>query len=101
MDSVTMGRPTREGAAGSTAATVGSRDVRGAVGFPGHACAVPGYLELPDLAMFWECIGCGEIWHVVPARRCPGSPLEFEWVRDPLHLVGLDEMEHTIHAGRS
>lgn len=51
---------------------------------PEHGCAVPGYLHLPDLAMFWQCEDCGEIWQVVADRRAPGSPLEFVWVKDPI-----------------
>ena len=62
---------------------------------------MPGYLQLPDLAMFWECMDCGEIWRVVGAGRSPGSPLEFNWVRDPNQLVGRDELGHPINAGRS
>jgi hypothetical protein len=101
MDTVTRVGPTRAGAAGTAAAAVGCRGVPGAVGSAEHACAVPGYLQLPDLAMSWQCIDCGEFWHVIPARRRPGSPLEFDWVRDPNGRDGLDEMEHTIHARRS
>jgi hypothetical protein len=101
MNTVTKAGPTRAGATGTAAATGGCRDVPGAVGSAEHACAVPGYLQLPDLAMSWRCMDCGENWHVVPARRRPGSPLEFDWVRDPNRVVGVDEMEHTIHARRS
>jgi hypothetical protein len=54
------------------------------VGVPDHGCVVPGYLHLPDLAMFWQCEDCGETWQLVADRRAPGSPLEFVWVRDPI-----------------
>lgn len=57
-----------------------------------HGCAVPGYLHLPDLAMFWQCVECGEIWQVVADRRAPGSPLEFFWVRDSIDPRGPHEL---------
>ena len=62
------------------------------VDFAEHRCVVPGYLHLPDLAMFWPCEGCGEFWRVVVDRKAPGSPLEFVWVRDPIQPDGAPEL---------
>jgi hypothetical protein len=50
---------------------------------PEHGCAVPGYLHLPDLAVFWQ---------VVADRRAPDSPLEFVWVKDPIYPHGPPEL---------
>lgn len=63
------------------------------VEFPEHVCAVPGYLHLPDLAMFWQCADCEGIWQVVATRRAPGSPVEFVWVRAPIQPDGPPELE--------
>ena len=87
MDTVTKARPSLAGP-GTASATVAGRDVPGAGGPRAHTCAVPGYLQLPDLAMSWQCVDCGDGWQVVPARRSPGSPLEFDWVRGSSQLVG-------------
>jgi hypothetical protein len=86
MDTLAMEAPTRPVA--GTAADPHWRIARAAGGIPGHSCAVPGYLLLPDLAMSWKCADCGESWQVVATRRSPGTPLEFEWVRDPDRAMG-------------
>jgi hypothetical protein len=65
-----------------------SQDSHGADHTKGHSCSVPGYLQLADLAMLWQCQECGETWAVVADRRAPGWPLEFMWVRDPIQPVG-------------
>jgi len=83
--------PTRAGA-DMTTANLASRGSRGAGGTLGHVCAVPGYLQLPDLAMFWQCLDCGEMWQVVAARSSPGAALEFVWVRDAFQLLGSQAM---------
>ena len=87
MDTVAKAAPTRVGA-GMAAAHFLSRAVRSDCGSPEHSCALPGYLQLPDLAMFWQCVDCGETWQVVADGRPPGSPLEFVWVRDPIQPAG-------------
>ncbi len=83
MDTVAKAAPTRTGA-GIAAANLLSRAVRRDPS-PEHGCSLPGYLQLPDLAMFWQCVDCGETWQVVADGRPPGSPLEFVWVRGPIH----------------
>jgi hypothetical protein len=87
MDTMTKAGPSLAGT-GPASATSARGDVRGAYGSSAHACAVPGYLHLPDLAMIWQCADCGDGWQVVPARRSPGSPLEFDWVRDSRQPIG-------------
>ena len=57
-----------------------------------HGCDVPGYLHLPDLAMFWQCEDCAEFWQVIADRSTPGSPFEFVWVRDPIQPEGPPEL---------
>ncbi len=60
-----------------------SREARGPASIAGHVCAVPGYLQLPGLAMLWQCSACGGAWRLVADEWLPGSPpLEFTWVRD-------------------
>jgi hypothetical protein len=83
MDTVTKAAPSRTGV-GMAAADLRPHVVRRDPASPEHGCALPGYLQLPDLAMLWQCVDCGETWQVVADGRPPGSPLEFVWVRDPI-----------------
>ena len=77
MDTVAKAAPTRTGP-GIAAANLLSRAVRRDPS-PEHGCSLPGYLQLPDLAMFWQCVDCGETWQVVAdwagARLAPGVRL--------------------------
>lgn len=52
------------------------------------SCAVPGHLNLPDLAMLWQCEDCGDLGRVVADRTAPVSPREFVWMRDPIRPAG-------------
>jgi hypothetical protein len=87
MDTVAKSGHPRAGA-GEGATNLHSRDAHGAGHAEEHGCAVPGYLQLPDLGMFWQCADCGETWAVAADRRSPGSPLEFVWVKDPIQPAG-------------
>lgn len=89
MDKVAEAALTRTGA-GMAPTDILSGAARSAGGSPEHRCALPGYLQLPDLAMFWQCPDCGETWQVVTGRTPPGSSLEFFWVRDPIQPAGSE-----------
>jgi hypothetical protein len=83
MDIVAKAGPTRAGE-GMAAADILSRDARRAGSSQEHRCALPGYLQLRDLTMFWQCQDCGETWQVLADRRSQDAPLEFVWARDPI-----------------